>query len=236
MLGKISAGEDGKIHSPTFPISDKSCITTSSEDWMNSSQGTLPRQSPIWYSPTLAVKARSRASALKNSHSSRLRFTQHLTQAFFHLRAIPWRSQKGGVHEIISTWGDVIQKTNDYAEPRFAGGGRETGTGHQSWTEVISGSKIIAGFLTSGYSQRFTRALQRKAAHFWPAYCALLVHHFHNHLDLHICIMSHAFCLPLPTELCLPMLYVKVCQKRRKDILYLMHSKHFHRSCGSTIW
>lgn len=66
-----------------------------------------------------------------------------------------------------------LQKTNDCAEPGFAGGGKETGTGHQSWTEVISGSQVIAGPLTSGNFQCFTRALQREAAHFWPAHCAL---------------------------------------------------------------
>lgn len=64
-----------------------------------------------------------------------------------------------------------LQKTNDCAELRFAGGGREKGTAHQSWTEMISGSQVTAGLLRSGYSQHFTRALQRKAAHFWPAHC-----------------------------------------------------------------
>lgn len=65
-----------------------------------------------------------------------------------------------------------LQKTNDCAEPGFAGGGRETGTGYQSWTEVISGSQVIAGLLTPGNFQCFTRALQWKAAHFRPARCA----------------------------------------------------------------
>lgn len=126
-----------------------------------------------------------------------------------------------------------LQKTNDCAELGFAGGGRETGTGHQSCTEVLSGSQIIARLLRSGYSQHFTRALQRKAAHFWPALTVLSVHH--SHLDLHLCIMPHAFPLPMLTERCLLLLYVKICQERRKVILYLMHSKHFHRSCDSTI-
>lgn len=65
-----------------------------------------------------------------------------------------------------------LKKTNDCAEPGFAGGGRETGTGYQSWTEAISGSQVIAGLLTSGNFQCFTRALQWKAARFWPAHCA----------------------------------------------------------------
>lgn len=113
MPDKISTAGDGKIHGLTLSTSDKSCMTASSEDWMNSSQGTLPRQSPIRYSPTLAIKAKSRVRALRNSHSGRLRFT-HLTQAFLHPRAIPWTSQKGEViHGIISTWGDVIKSSKD---------------------------------------------------------------------------------------------------------------------------
>lgn len=152
-------------------------------------------------------------------------------------RQCPERARKGNYMELYQpgVMSLNLQKINDYAKPRFAGGGRETGTGDQSWTEVISGSKVIAGLLTSGYSQHFTRALQRKTAHFWPASCAFSPP-FHpssgpRHLYHVSCLLSSLAHRTLPS-----VAYVKICQKRRKVILYLIHSKHFPKSCGSTIW
>lgn len=192
MPGKISAAGDGKIHGPILPISDKSCITASSEDWINSSQGTRPRQSPIRYSPTLAVKARSRASALRNSHSGRLRFTEHLTQAFLHPRAMPWRSQKGEVPGIISTWGDVTKPSKDQWLCRAHVCWRRKR--NRNWASELDRSDFWKPSHCQAPHVRILPGLQQGFA---KESCTLLACslHFQSTLPIIICIYKFVSCL-----------------------------------------
>ena len=170
---------------------------------------------------TLAVKGRSGASALRNGHSDRLGFLQHLAQAFL---PDPWQARKG---KWMFRSHQSLRKTSYGAEPGFAWAGREMGTraGQKQFLEAKSSQGCS---LAWGHSQCFTRASQRKAAHFRPAYCAFLPLSPQSSRSTHLFRVP---CLPPSTALtesCFLLLCVKVC--RRKVVLSLLHSRHIHRN------
>lgn len=134
----------------------------------------------------------------------------------------------------MSTWGDVIEPSKDQCLCRAQVCFRRTKR-NRNWESELDRNAFRKPSHGMAPQVRILPALCKGKLHTSDMLTALLVHHFHNHLDLHNCIMPRAFSLPLLTERCLPLLYVKICQKRREVILYPMHSKPFHRSWGSTI-